>query len=90
MAGSTVASTAPEPVTPARWYDKWRWYELSTSKEEKALLFKLDFMILTFGCLTFFTKASFSVGNMQLSALLTDPVYSSSTFKPFKMHTSVE
>ncbi|KAF4879728.1 Pantothenate transporter FEN2 [Colletotrichum siamense] len=65
MAGSTVASTAPEPVAPARWYDKWRWYEISTSKEEKALLFKLDFMILTFGCLTFFTKASFSVVNMQ-------------------------
>ncbi|KAI8159890.1 Pantothenate transporter FEN2 [Colletotrichum sp. SAR 10_70] len=61
MAGSTVASTAPEPVAPGRWYDKWRWYELSTSKEEKALLFKLDFMILTFGCLTFFTKASLSV-----------------------------
>ncbi|KAF6816910.1 hypothetical protein CPLU01_13733 [Colletotrichum plurivorum] len=57
MAGETVASSVSEPAAPSqRWYDKWRWYEQNTSKEEKTLLRKLDFMILTFGCLTFFTK----------------------------------
>ncbi|KAK1635687.1 hypothetical protein BDP81DRAFT_395250 [Colletotrichum phormii] len=57
MAGDTVAtSVREEQVTNASWLDKWRWYERNTSKEEKVLLRKLDFMILTFGCLTFFTK----------------------------------
>lgn len=39
-----------------RWYDKWMWYERDATKEEKTLLRKLDLIILTFGCLTFFTK----------------------------------
>ncbi|PYH93102.1 MFS general substrate transporter [Aspergillus ellipticus CBS 707.79] len=39
-----------------KWYQKWAWYEPGCSKEERKLLFKLDITILTFGCLTFFTK----------------------------------
>jgi MFS transporter, ACS family, pantothenate transporter len=44
-----------------KWYDKWMWYERGTSKEEKTLLRKLDFIILVFGCLTFFTKVRISL-----------------------------
>ncbi|KAH8705509.1 major facilitator superfamily domain-containing protein [Talaromyces proteolyticus] len=36
-----------------RWY---HWYEPGTSKEEKWLIFKLDFFILLYTCLTFFVK----------------------------------
>lgn len=32
------------------------WYEPGTSASEKKLLFKIDFFILTFGCLSYFTK----------------------------------
>ncbi|KAL1616935.1 hypothetical protein SLS54_008140 [Diplodia seriata] len=39
-----------------RWYHKWAWYDPRETKEERRLLLKQDFMILTFGCLTFFTK----------------------------------
>lgn len=90
MAGATVASSVSEPVAPSqRWYDKWRWYEQNTSKEEKALLRKLDFMILTFGCLTFFTKVSVVVGLhgiVDANSLL----YSSSISRLFRMRTLVE
>ncbi|KAI9925407.1 hypothetical protein ASPWEDRAFT_741562 [Aspergillus wentii DTO 134E9] len=40
----------------SKWYHKWAWYERDTPHAEKKLLFKLDITILTFGCLTFFTK----------------------------------
>lgn len=55
---SSATESYPIEVTqaPKKWYDDWMWYEKGTSKEEKTLLRKLDFMILTFGCLTFFTK----------------------------------
>lgn len=42
--------------SPQRWYHKWSWYDPNETKEERRLLLKQDFMILTFGCLTFFTK----------------------------------
>lgn len=32
------------------------WYPKNTPASEKALLFKIDFFILTFGCLAYFTK----------------------------------
>ncbi|KZF19603.1 MFS general substrate transporter [Xylona heveae TC161] len=44
------------PHQSQKWYHRWAWYEPGMSKAEKLLLFKLDLMILTFGCLTFFTK----------------------------------
>lgn len=55
---STYDTSTASIVQPGagKWYDKWMWYEKGTSKEEKTLLRKLDFIILTFGCLTFFTK----------------------------------
>ena len=41
--------------TPGRsvWF---HWHEPGTSKEEKRLIFKLDFFLLTFSCLTYFLK----------------------------------
>jgi ACS family pantothenate transporter-like MFS transporter len=32
------------------------WYPKGTSSSEKKLIFKIDFFILTFGCLAYFTK----------------------------------
>lgn len=34
----------------------FHWHEPGTSKEEKRLIFKLDFFLLTFSCLTYFLK----------------------------------
>lgn len=34
----------------------FHWHEPGTSKEEKRLIFKLDFFLLTFSCLTYFVK----------------------------------
>ena len=48
--------TSVECPRSEKWYEKWQWYAPGTSREEKTLLRKLDFIILTFGCLTFFTK----------------------------------
>ncbi|GAD95623.1 pantothenate transporter, putative [Paecilomyces variotii No. 5] len=49
-----VASTMRKCDKPIhRWY---HWYEPGTSKEEKWLIFKLDFFILLYTCLTFFVK----------------------------------
>ncbi|KGO77033.1 Major facilitator superfamily domain, general substrate transporter [Penicillium italicum] len=42
-----------EPLPRRRW---WQWHEPGTSKEEKWLIFKLDFFILSYSCLTFFIK----------------------------------
>ncbi|KAL3418517.1 hypothetical protein PVAG01_10233 [Phlyctema vagabunda] len=52
----SISSSRSVSMPAEKWYDKWMWYERGTSKEEKVLLRKLDFIILTFGCLTFFTK----------------------------------
>jgi hypothetical protein len=68
-----------------KWYDKWMWYEKDTPKEEKTLLRKLDFMILTFGCLTFFTKVGDSIQINGAELYLLD--FSSWIFRPFKMPT---
>lgn len=32
------------------------WYPVGTTSAEKKLLFKIDFFILTYGCLAYFTK----------------------------------
>jgi ACS family pantothenate transporter-like MFS transporter len=45
-------SIAQEP-TQAGWF---HWHEPGTSKEEKKLIFKLDWFLLSFSCLTFFLK----------------------------------
>lgn len=37
----------------AGWF---HWHEPGTSKEEKKLIFKLDWFLLSFSCLTFFLK----------------------------------
>ncbi|ORY58450.1 major facilitator superfamily domain-containing protein [Pseudomassariella vexata] len=53
------SASVTEPVTvceTTKWWHKWSWYERGTPEKEKVLLRKLDFMILVFGCLTFFTK----------------------------------
>jgi MFS transporter, ACS family, pantothenate transporter len=36
--------------------DFFLWYPKGTSASEKKLLFKIDFFILSYGCLAFFTK----------------------------------
>ncbi|KAL4779338.1 major facilitator superfamily domain-containing protein [Aspergillus varians] len=43
-----------EAYKPARRW--WHWHEPGTTKEEKWLIFKLDFFILLYSCLTFFIK----------------------------------
>ncbi|CAG8925386.1 unnamed protein product [Penicillium salamii] len=51
--------TGPNPLpskpiaSERRW---WHWHEPGTTKEEKWLIFKLDFYILLYSCLTFFIK----------------------------------
>ncbi|OKL61274.1 hypothetical protein UA08_03349 [Talaromyces atroroseus] len=52
----TVAFPHDETANPKpnrRWF---HWHEPGTTKEEKWLIFKLDFFILLFTCLTFFVK----------------------------------
>ncbi|PMB69134.1 putative transporter SEO1 [Beauveria bassiana] len=49
-------SSTSKPVQRSivrRWY---HWYDAGASKEERKLLRKLDFFILTYTCLTFFIK----------------------------------
>ncbi|OLN81967.1 Pantothenate transporter liz1-like protein 13 [Colletotrichum chlorophyti] len=43
----------PQPLEPARWF---HWHEPGTSAEEKRLIFKLDFFLLSYSCLMFFIK----------------------------------
>ncbi|RAH65874.1 MFS general substrate transporter [Aspergillus aculeatinus CBS 121060] len=45
--------TSKAPPAARRW---WHWHEPGTTKEEKWLIFKLDFFILLYSCLTFFIK----------------------------------
>ncbi|KAJ6116829.1 hypothetical protein N7512_006554 [Penicillium capsulatum] len=49
----SVHSSEDQPKTIRRWF---HWHEPGTSKAEKWLIFKLDFFILTYTCLTFFIK----------------------------------
>ncbi|KAJ6445401.1 Protein phosphatase 2C [Purpureocillium lavendulum] len=51
--GTSSCCDSSRRASPKRWF---HWYEPGTSKEEKWLLFKLDFFILTYTCLTFFVK----------------------------------
>ncbi|KAH8892111.1 MFS general substrate transporter [Thozetella sp. PMI_491] len=45
---------APEPAPqPRRWF---HWHEPGTSAEEKRLIFKLDWFLLSYSCLCFFIK----------------------------------
>ena len=47
----------PNPAQPATGKAKWfHWHEPGTSKEEKRLIFKLDWFLLSFACLMFFIK----------------------------------
>ncbi|KAL4937174.1 hypothetical protein BDV06DRAFT_227199 [Aspergillus oleicola] len=52
---SPSPSTTSQPqTTPTRRF--FRWYEPNTSKADKWLIFKLDWFLLSFSCLTFFIK----------------------------------
>ncbi|EKV21290.1 Major facilitator superfamily domain, general substrate transporter [Penicillium digitatum] len=61
QAASTSVDAHAEPdflpsgeiTSKRRW---WQWHEPGTSKEEKWLIFKIDFFILLYSCLTFFIK----------------------------------
>lgn len=68
-----------------KWYHKWSWFDVDATKAEKKLLLKQDFMILTFGCLTFFTKVTFLL--LDAIANRADRSSSSLTFKHSKMPT---
>lgn len=72
--------------SPQRWYHKWSWYDPNEIKEERRLLLKQDFMILTFGCLTFFTKVPLPPCHGQHHPS-TNYSNSSSISKHFKMLT---
>lgn len=56
---TTSAKKSPddEPVSSAAPHAGWlHWHEPGTSAEEKRLLFKLDWFLLSFSCLTYFIK----------------------------------
>ncbi|PSN70254.1 MFS general substrate transporter [Corynespora cassiicola Philippines] len=56
---STIAGADPknEVNVPAQFeHAWWHWHEPGTSKEEKKLIFKLDWFLLSFSCLLFFIK----------------------------------
>lgn len=59
---SSITSTAAvdlknDTTVPATGKDQWfHWHEPGTSKEEKKLIFKLDWFLLSFACLLFFIK----------------------------------
>jgi ACS family pantothenate transporter-like MFS transporter len=64
-ATEAVVPTGPHEVPPElngkqngwlRFMMKIGWYSKDMSTEEKQLVLKLDFSILVFGCLSFFTK----------------------------------
>lgn len=50
---SKAATISPQGERPRGWF---HWHEPGTSKEEKKLIFKLDWFLLSFGCLLFFVK----------------------------------
>lgn len=59
---STVTQTAPLSRSstgsppPRRKLDFLHWHDAATTREEKRFLFKLDFYLLTYCCLSFFVK----------------------------------
>lgn len=55
-AQNTVATSVNNPETKeagGRWF---HWHEPGTSKQEKRLIFKLDWFLLSYSCLCFFNK----------------------------------
>lgn len=52
-AAADVKPEPPQQPEPAAWF---HWHEPGTSPEEKRLIFKLDWFLLSFGCLMFFIK----------------------------------
>jgi ACS family pantothenate transporter-like MFS transporter len=65
----TEASRQPEGqrIVPGFFH----WHEPGTSKEEKKLIFKIDFYLLTFSCLMFFLKQLYqnNVANVYVSGM---------------------
>ena len=58
---TTIAVAGPKetaaPAQPLAGKEKWfHWHEPGTSKEEKRLIFKLDWFLLSYACLMFFIK----------------------------------
>ncbi|KAH7139485.1 major facilitator superfamily domain-containing protein [Dendryphion nanum] len=47
------SNVSTQPQEEHAW---WHWHEPGTSKEEKRLIFKLDWFLLSFSCLLFFIK----------------------------------
>lgn len=54
--GAAAADTKPEPPQPPQEAGWFHWHEPGTSPEEKKLIFKLDWFLLSFGCLMYFIK----------------------------------
>lgn len=53
----SVVPTSANPMDEKQTISGWfHWHEPGTSTQEKKLIFKLDFFILTYGCLTYFIK----------------------------------
>lgn len=53
---AAAADTKPEPPQEPEQAGWFHWHEPGTSPEEKKLIFKLDWFLLSFGCLTYFIK----------------------------------
>lgn len=54
--GTVDVKEAAQSVAPAEGAGWFHWHEPGTSKEEKRLIFKLDWFLLSFSCLTYFIK----------------------------------
>ena len=48
-----ATTTSPDKPTISGWF---HWHEPGTSKEEKRLILKLDWFLLSYSCLMFFIK----------------------------------
>jgi ACS family pantothenate transporter-like MFS transporter len=53
VTSATGKSAAPQAEPASGWF---HWHEPGTSKEEKKLIFKLDWFLLSWSCLMFFVK----------------------------------
>ncbi|TDZ24722.1 hypothetical protein Cob_v002383 [Colletotrichum orbiculare MAFF 240422] len=54
------AETKPAPPPEPEASGWFHWHEPGTSPEEKRLIFKLDFVLLSFSCLMYFIKQACS------------------------------
>lgn len=52
-AAATLKQETPAPAAKSGWL---QWHEPGTSPEEKKLIFKLDWFLLSFSCVMFFIK----------------------------------